>query len=331
MSFIHTLSHTVFALNEGTRENFYALLPTEVVSKIKPPHTQREIWEEEMLCQLTYLEADADETVQADSEVEIHKGEAFIRLCAVVLAKADSPALGGAFLYTLPLHMQASVLHGLLTRSSQTCLFGLEGPQLEFVEYVRQLLETKERWGVHWAGNIMRTGNGMSMQLLLEELDVRDSPSTLILQQHLFHFTDLLFLSARDLQLVLSSEPNAHIALALQGISEEQADQVLTQVSPRRKRLILDEAERYVDAASDEIIEARQAIVSTARLLQHRHRITTLTPGLYRMDGSVSDETIEIVAKEVVDHNEPVEKSQKRTASHSSPIRSSIPLKWVGL
>ena len=331
MSFISSLSHTVFALNEGMRENLCALLPTEVVSNIKLPSTQRESWEEEMLCQLTYLEADADETVQADSEVEINKGEAFIRLCAVVLAKADSPALGGAFLYTLPLHMQASVIHGLLTKSSQTCLFGLEGPQLEFVEQVRQLLETNERWGGQWAGNIMRIGSGRSMQLLLEELEGRDSRSTLILQQYLFHFTDLLSLSARDLQLVLSSESNAHIALALQGISEEQADQLLTQVSPRRKRFILDEAERYVDAASDEIIEACQAIISTARLLQHRHRITTFTPGSYRMDGSVSDETIEIVAKELVDPNEPVEKSQKRTASPSSPIRSSNSLKRVGL
>ena len=63
------------------------------------------------------------------------------------------------------------------------------------------------------------------MQRLLEELDGRDSPSTLILQQHLFQFSDLLSLSARDFQLVLSSESNAHIALALQGVSEEQADQ----------------------------------------------------------------------------------------------------------
>ena len=331
VSFIHTLSHTVFALNEGARKNLCALLPTEVVSNMEPPSTQRASWEEDMLCQLTYLEADADETVQADSEVETYNGKAFISLCVVVLAKADTPALGGAFLYTLPLHMQASVIHGLLTRSTQTCLFGLEGPQLEFVEYVRQLLETNERWGEQWAGNIMRSGSVQSIQLLLEELDGRDSQLTHILQQHLFQFSDLLSLSARDLQLVLSSESDLHIALALQGISEDQTDQVLTQVSPRRKRLILDEADRYVDAASDEVIEAYQAIISTARLLQLHHRITTFIPGLYRMGGSVTDETIEIVTKEVIDPNGPVERSKKRPASSSSPIISSIPLKRFGL
>ena len=55
---------------------------------------------------------------------------------------------------------------------------------------------------------------------------------------------------------------------------------MLTQVSPRRQRLILEEAERYVDAASEEITEAYQAIISTARLLQQQHRITTLYPVL---------------------------------------------------
>ena len=135
MSFIHTLSHTVFALNEGARKKLCALLPTEVVSNIKPPSTQRASWEEDMLCQLTYLETLMRMRRSSGIRSRNIYGEAFIRLCAVVLAKADSPAVGGAFLYTLPLHIQAPVIHGLLTRSSLTCLFGLEGPQLEFVEW----------------------------------------------------------------------------------------------------------------------------------------------------------------------------------------------------
>ena len=328
MSFIHTLSHTVFALNEGARKKFCALLPTEVVTDIKPSSIQRESWEEDMLGQLTFLDSGSDKIVRAESEEGKGDGEGIIRLCAVVLAKADSPAIGGAFLYALPLHMQAPVLHRLLTRSSLTCLRGLEGPQLEFVEWVRLQLETNERWGSQWAADIMRTGSGRSMQCLLEELDGLDRSSTLILQQHLFQFTDLLSLSARDLQLVLSSESNGHIALALQGLSDEQADQLLTQVSPRRQRLILEETERYVDAASEEITEAYQAIISTALLLQQRFRITTFVPDIYRMSGSVLGEATEIEAKEKLESEEPVEKSKKK--SHSSS-RLSIFHKWFGL
>lgn len=328
VSFNQTLSHTVFALNEGARKKLCALLPPEVVSNIKPPSTQRASWEEDMPGELTSLYPDSDEMVQGETEEGWGNGEAFIRLCAIVLAKAESPALGGDFLYNLPLNMQASILHGVLTRSSLTCLRGLEGPELEFVEWVRQQLDTSERWGGQWAGDIMRTGSGQSMQCLLEELDGRDRSSALILQQHLFHFTDLLSLSGRDLQLVLSSESNEHIALVLQGISEEQVDQLLTQVSPRRQRLILEEAERYADAASEEITEACQAIISTARLLQHRHRITTFIPGSSKISGSFREEKVEIEAEETVESEGLVGKSKKIPPS---PSRSLTSLKSVCL
>ena len=329
MSFNHTLSHIVFALNEGARKNLCALLPPEVISKIKIPSMERASWEEDMLFQLNYIDSVSDEIVRAELENDIGGGECFTRLCAVVLAKADSPTTGGAFLYALPLHIQAPVLYELLTRSSLTCLRGLEGPQLEFVEWIRLQLGANERWGGQWAADIMRTGSGRSIQCLLGELDGRDSSSTLILQQHLFQFSDLLFLSARDLQLVLSSESNENIALALQGVSEEQADQVLTQVSPRRQCLIHEEAERYVDADSEEITEAYQAIISTACLLQQQNRITTFRSGIYRMSESVPGETAEIDAKERVVPDDPIEVSKKRLTP--SPRRSAISHKWFGL
>ena len=142
--------------------------------------------------------------------------------------------------------------------------------------------------GGQWVAEIMRSGSGEAMQRLVEALDALDRPSTL-LQQHLFQFTDLFALSARDLQLVLSSESNEQIALAIQGISEEQVDQILEHVSPRRRRLILEEAERYVDASSDEIVVACQAIITTARLLQRRHRITSFIPGLSKTPQSGVD------------------------------------------
>ena len=329
MSFNNTLSQIVFALNEGARRNLCALLPPKVISNIKLPSVERASWEEDMLVQLNYIDSVSDEIVRAELENDMGGGEGFIRLCAVVLAKAGSPTIGGAFLYALPLHIQVPVLHGLLTRSSLTCLRGLEGPQLEFVEWVRLQLEANERWGGQWAADIMRTGSGRSIQCLLRELDGRDSSSTLILQQHLFQFSDLLSLSSRDLQLVLSSESNEHIALALQGVSEEQADQVLTQVSPRRRRLIHEEVERYVDADSKEITEAYQAIISTARLLQQQNRITTFRSGIYRISGSAPGETTEIDAKEREVPDGPIEVSTKRPTS--PPRKLTISHKWFGL
>ena len=62
---------------------------------------------------------------------------------------------------------------------------------------MRQQLGNNERWGGQWVAEIMRSGLGEAMQRLLEALDGLDRPSTLILQQHLFQFTDLFALSAR--------------------------------------------------------------------------------------------------------------------------------------
>ena len=330
MSFSITLSHAVFALNEKARRNLCALFPPELAADIKPPSCQKESWEEDMLDQQLYLDAESDGAILAGWDGE-GRGEAFTRLCVVVLAKADDPGLGGAFLYVLPLHMQAAILHELLTRSSLTCMRGLEGKEEEFITWMRQKLGTNERWGGQWVAEIMRSGSGKAMQVLLEALDDLDRPSTLILQQHLFQFTDLFALSARDFQLVLSAESNEQIALALQGISQEQVDRVLEHVSPRRRRLILEEAERYVDASSDEIVVACQAIITTARLLQRRHRITSFIPGLSKTPQSGVDPPTENQGGAEAKSNAPNESSENRERRSLSQSKSSIPFRWVGL
>ena len=43
--------------------------------------------------------------------------------------------------------MQAAILHELLTRSSLTCMRGLEGKEAEFIAWMRQQLGNNERWG----------------------------------------------------------------------------------------------------------------------------------------------------------------------------------------
>ena len=111
---------------------------------------------------------------------------------------------------------------------------------------------------------------------------------------------------------MLSSESNEQIALALQGISEEQVDQVLEHVSPRRRRLILEEAERYVDASSDEIVVACQAIITTARLLQRRHRITSFIPGLSKTPQSGVDLPAENQGGAGAESNAPNDSSENR-------------------
>ena len=330
MSFSTTLSHAVFALNEEARRNLCALFPPELAADIKPPSCQKESWEEDLLDQQLYLDAEAGGTILAGWDGE-SRGEAFTRLCAIVLAKAEDPGLGGAFLCALPLHMQAAILHELLTRSSLTCMRGLEGKEAEFIAWMRQQLGNNERWGGQWVAEIMRSGSGEAMQRLLEALDGLDRPSTLILQQHLFQFTDLFALSARDLQLVLSSESNEQIALALQGISEEQVDQVLEHVSPRRRRLILEEAERYVDASSDEIVVACQAIITTARLLQRRHRITSFIPGLSKTPQSGVDLPAENQGGAGAESNAPNDSSENRERRSLSQSKASISFKWISL
>ena len=87
-----TISHAVFALNEEARRNLCALFPPELAADIKPTSCQKESWEEDLLDQQLYLDAEAGGTILAGWDGE-SRGEAFTRLCAIVLAKAEDPGL----------------------------------------------------------------------------------------------------------------------------------------------------------------------------------------------------------------------------------------------
>ena len=91
----------VFALNEEARRNLCALFLPELAADIKPPSCQKESWEEDLLDQQLYLDA---EGVERSSLVGMEKvGERRLRGYAIVLAKAEDSGLGGAFSYALPL------------------------------------------------------------------------------------------------------------------------------------------------------------------------------------------------------------------------------------
>lgn len=275
---ISLLSRFAHALNPRAREGLCALLPDHVASALHPSEESEEAagWEAALLEVLRQPTdgAEGDESAQEGAEGPGSLG--LVALSALLLSACARPQVGAQFLYNLPLHLQAPVLHRLLTRSSLSCLRDLPDEEGAWVAWLRSHLGGKEHWGVERAVSIMRGAEQpRSMRQLLEAVAAIDRRTALVLQQHLYHFTDLLQLSDRDVQLVLASEATETLALALSGLEPAARKGFMAHISKRRRVLIDEEAERYSEATADEIDQAQGAVLAMARLLYERRRITT--------------------------------------------------------
>ncbi len=278
MSYRPILSRLAFALNPQAREAFCLLLPKTLSEKIAPPDGKRlpETWEIALWAALANPDAGekAEGAVAADAEDDAIPG--LVVLCALLLSSTDQYAVAGELLYNLPLHLQAPTVHHNLTRSALSCLRDVRPDERRLIEWVRSHSDGEEHWGVQQASRIMRSvAHPQAMKRLLDQLGEIDRSSALVLQQHLYELADLLELSDRDLQLVLSSESTEQIALSLMGIPEDEREGFLQHISARRQRLVHEETERFAEATAEEIETAQQAMLSTARLLYSRRRITT--------------------------------------------------------
>ncbi len=278
MSYQPILSRLAFALNPQAREAFCLLLPKTLSEKIAPPDGKRlpETWEIALWAALANPDAGekAEGAVAADAEGDAIPG--LVVLCALLLSSTDQYAVAGELLYNLPLHLQAPTVHHNLTRSALSCLRDVRPDERRLIEWVRSHCDGEEHWGVQQASRIMRSvAHPQAMKRLLDQLGEIDRSSALVLQQHLYELADLLELSDRDLQLVLSSESTEQIALSLLGIPEDEREGFLQHISARRQRLVYEETERFAEATAEEIETAQQAMLSNARLLYSRRRITT--------------------------------------------------------
>ncbi len=315
MSYLSLLSRFAHALNPRAREGLYALLPDHIASALGPPGSDEEVagWEEDLLAALQKPGDRADQRDPMPSEeADRHAGSStgLVALGALLLSKTARPVQGAQFLYHVPLHLQAPILHRLLTHSSLSCLRDIADEESAWVAWLRQQLGGQEHWGVEQAATIMRRADQpRAMRQLLEGVAAIDRRSALVLQQHLYHFTDLLQLSKRDLQLVLASESTTTLALALSGLSPAVGQRFADHISKRRRVLIAEESERYAEATVDEIEQAQGAVLSMARLLYERRRITTYMGAL---SAEKEEERADEQPLQEEEEKEPDSKAKKR-------------------
>lgn len=291
MNFVRLLSHIAFRLNEQARAVFVEILPNELAEQMQAPSGSEEHleeWEQELLAAFDYSAAVQPENIEPEREAAAVDDEqeasaeaepsslAVPALLALLLATAPVAGRAGLLLFNIPLHIQGPVLHRLLTLSVLTCTRGLSDSECQFIEWLRRELDHSEHWGIEAAREILRgTGPPRLVRRLLLAVAEIDRESALLLQHYLYDFVDLIQLSDRDLQILLSNESNATLAQAFLDLPEREKKRFLRHVSARRRTAIAEERERYALVTPIEIEAAQRAVLATARFLYNTRRITT--------------------------------------------------------
>jgi flagellar motor switch protein FliG len=92
-------------------------------------------------------------------------------------------------------------------------------------------------------------------------------------QDHMFVFSDLRFVSPRDMQFVMSQVNTKTIAYALKGIPDELRDYILNAMSKRVRDVVMDEKAMLGMVPIGEVQDAQREVVKAARTLNEAGKI----------------------------------------------------------
>lgn len=92
-------------------------------------------------------------------------------------------------------------------------------------------------------------------------------------QDHMFVFNDLRFVSPREMQLVLSQVNTKTIAYALKGINDELRDYILNSMPKRVRDIVIDEKAMLGMVPVGEVQDAQREVVKVARSLSEAGKI----------------------------------------------------------
>lgn len=109
---------------------------------------------------------------------------------------------------------------------------------------------------------------------MLEALRERDPELATSVKALMFTFDDLVHISDRDMQRLLTEVDQKDIALALKAASGELKEKILRNVSERAAQMIQEELELMGPVRVRDVDEAQRRILETAQRLEEQEEIT---------------------------------------------------------
>ena len=192
---------------------------------------------------------------------------------AALILDRMTPRRASEVLALLDHEFQSEVVYRLATMSEAA-------PELlqEVEDVIRQELGpvfggAAAQGGVEKVAAILNSAGRSTGTTIMESLRERSPDLAGSIKSFMFVFDDLITVSGRDLQRLLTGVDQKDLALALKGASDELKAKVLENVSDRVRESIVEEIELLGPVRVTDVEEAQQRIVEVAQDLEEREEI----------------------------------------------------------
>ncbi len=175
----------------------------------------------------------------------------------------------------LPEELRTEIMYRLAT-------MGKTSPELlrDIEEVIRQHIssvfgaELSASGGIEKVAEILNSTSRTVERAILDALRERDAELASSIKALMFTFDDLVHISDRDMQRLLTEVDQKDIALALKAASNELKEKILRNVSERAAQMIQEELELMGPVRVRDVDEAQRRILETAQRLEEQEEIT---------------------------------------------------------
>ncbi len=212
----------------------------------------------------------------AETDDDIEHSPLCAALLSLALLDAPRPVDAASLLVELPLRFQGQIINLIVTSSVFSATWGLERDERDLVEGMREIMTSADSWGVLPSCEILRAiDTTRRLRRAISSTAAIDEDAVTILQNHLFVFADVIRLTDRELQALLNRVANQPLARALSDAPDAVRDRLLTNMSPRRSRLVAEEGEFMGELEVEDIRADQRDILETLRELYESGDIST--------------------------------------------------------
>ncbi|MCJ7616412.1 MAG: flagellar motor switch protein FliG [Desulfobacterales bacterium] len=119
---------------------------------------------------------------------------------------------------------------------------------------------TREAGGVGRLEEILNQVEGVSVEMILNEIEENDSELADQIKQRMFVFEDLVLVDDKGFQKVLREVETKELALALKAASDEVKEKVFTNMSERASEILKEDMEAMGSVRMSEVLVAQQTV-----------------------------------------------------------------------
>jgi flagellar motor switch protein FliG len=199
----------------------------------------------------------------------------------------EHPQTAALILAHLNPRKAAEIISGLAPGLQEEIMYrlatmGKTSPQLlrDIEEVIRQQIgnvfgtELSVAGGVEKVAEILNSTSRSAERGIMDNIRKRDPELATAIKNLMFVFDDLVFLSDRDMQRILTEVDQKDLALSLKATSEDLTAKIMRNMSERAAQMLKEEIELMGAVKVRDVEEAQMRIIETVHALEEQEEIT---------------------------------------------------------